>query len=154
MKENPVSKVKRPKEGKARERFLSKNEIGLLLEECRKSQSPYLYPIVLFALTTGARKGEIVGLRWSDVDFVRGIATFRDTKNGETRSVGLDQAVIDCLKSEKAKRVICSPYVFPSSDGKSAAGIRTAWDAVIEKLRRKMSSIIVTLKQQPPHILR
>jgi integrase len=134
LKENPVCKVRRPKEGKARERFLSIKEIALLLEECRKSQSSYLYPIVLFAVTTGARKGEIVGLKWSDIDFVRGIATFRDTKNGETRSVELDQPVIDCLKSEKTKRVIFSQYVFPSSDGKSPAGIRTAWDAVIEKL--------------------
>lgn len=134
LRENPLSKVKRPKEGKARERFLSREEITHLLDECRKSQSPHLYPVVLFAITTGARKGEILGLKWGDVDFVRGIATFRDTKNGETRSVALDQAVIDCLKNEKTKRVVFSQYIFPSYNGKSPAVIRAAWDAVIEKL--------------------
>lgn len=137
IKENPVSKVRRPKEGKARDRYLEKDEITRLLAECRNSQSPYLYAIVLFALATGARKGEILCLTWSDVDFVRGTATFRDTKNGETRTVGLNQTVLDCLKSEKIKRIICSHYIFPSSDGRSPIGIRTAWDQAVERAKLK-----------------
>jgi integrase len=137
IKENPLSKVKRPKEGKARDRYLEKDEITRLLEECRNSQSPYLYAIVLFALATGARKGEILGLKWSDIDFVRGTATFRDTKNGETRTVGLNRSVLDCLKSEKTKRIVCSHYIFPSADGHSPAGIRTGWEQAVERANLK-----------------
>lgn len=137
LKENPISKVKRPKEGKARDRFLEKDEIVCLLAECRNSQSPHLYAIVLFALATAARKGEILGLKWSDVDFVRGTATFRDTKNGETRTVGLNHNILEGLKNEKCKRVVCSHYVFPSSDGHSFADIRTAWDQAVERAKLK-----------------
>ena len=141
IKENPVSKVTRPKEGKARERFLEKDEIIRLLTECRVSQSPHLYPIVLFALTTGARKGEILALKWPDIDFMRATATFHDTKNGDTRTVSLGNALIDCLKEERKKRAVFSLFVFPSADGKKAADIRTAWDKVIEKTGLKNVSL-------------
>ena len=43
IKENPVTKINRPKENKHRERYLEKEEIGRLLEECRKSKSPHHY---------------------------------------------------------------------------------------------------------------
>ncbi|MCE5317111.1 MAG: site-specific integrase [Parachlamydia sp.] len=146
LKDNPVSNVKRPKEGKARERYLDKKEIARLLAECRNSQSPYLYIVVLFALATGARSGEILGLKWNDVDFVRSTATFRDTKNGETRIVSLDPVVVDCLKSQKSKRIISSNYIFPSRDGQSPAGIRTAWDKIIKKFGWKGEVVFHTLR--------
>lgn len=69
LKENPIANINRPKEMKPRERFLDKSEIALLLDACRKSKSPYLYPITLFALATGARKGEILA-RIDDDDMI------------------------------------------------------------------------------------
>lgn len=133
LKENPVSHVKRPKEGKGRVRFLEEDEIMRLLEESRKVKSQHLFPIVLFGVTTGARQGEILGLRWSDVDLVRGVATFRDTKNGENRSVELDPRLLNILKEEKEKRIIPSPYVFPGRMGKPVV-IRGSWDNMIKSL--------------------
>lgn len=132
IKENPVSKITRPKENKHRERYLDKEEIGRLLEECRKSKSPHLYPVTVFALATGARKGEILGLKWEDLDLSRETATFRDTKNGETRTVHLSESVLGCLRGERGKRIMLSEYVFPRSDGKGPADIRTAWERAIE----------------------
>jgi len=131
-KENPVLKITRPKEGKPRKRYLEKDEITTLLSACRKSKSPHLYPVTLFALTTAARKGEILGLKWEDVNFKRNIATFRDTKNGETRSVHLGEQILNCLQEERSKRVIVSEYVFPNLDGTKPADIRTAWDLTIK----------------------
>lgn len=127
-KENPVLKITRPKEGKSRERYLEKEEVSTLLSACRKSKSPHLYPVTLFALTTGARKGEILGLKWEDVNFKRNIATFRDTKNGEMRSVHLSEQILTCLQEERNKRTTISPFVFPNLDGTKPADIRTAWD--------------------------
>ncbi len=89
LKENPVLKITRYKEGKPRERFLSKEEIEALLTICKKSKSPHLYAATLFAVCSGARKGEILGLKWKDLDFARNTATFRDTKNGENRTIPL-----------------------------------------------------------------
>lgn len=132
--ENIALKIRRSKEGKARDRYLEKEEISRLLSACKKSKSPYLHPIVLIALTTCARKGEILSLKWDDIDFKRKKMTFRETKNGETRSVALSDAVIDCLLREQAKRVVPSKYVFPSLDGTKPADFMTSWKKVIKSL--------------------
>jgi integrase len=128
LKENPVSKIARYKEGKPRERFLTKEEIERLLAICKTSKSPHLYAVTLFAICSGARKGEILGLKWKDLDFTRNTATFRDTKNGETRTIPLSPALVRCLLDEKKKRVTLSEYVFSSFDGKQPADIRGAWE--------------------------
>lgn len=131
LKENPLLKISRLREGKARERYLEKEEIARLLEACWQSKSPYLYGIVLFALGTGARRGEIFNLKWEDVDCVRSVATFHETKNGETRTVPLSRSVLECLQQERKRRIVLSPHVFPCVD------IRTAWENVVEKANLK-----------------
>lgn len=146
MKENPVQKIIRPKENKPRERYLEKEEISRLLEVCRKSRSQHLYPITLFALTTGARKGEICNLMWVDVDFFRSTATFRDTKNGESRTVYLSQHIMECLREERSKRTVLSEYVFPSYDGKKPADIRTAWEAAVAQAGLKGNVVFHSLR--------
>ncbi len=89
--------------------------------------------MTLFALSTGARRGEILNLKWKDLNVERQTVTFRETKNGETRTIPLTPLLVNCLLEEKKKRVILSEYVFPSNNGRSPADIRTAWDkAVIE----------------------
>jgi integrase len=132
-KENPVLKITRPKENKSRERFLEKAEIAVLLNACRQSKSPHIFPVTLFALTTGARKGEILGLKWEDVNFKRNTATFRDTKNGETRTVHLSEQILNCLRNEQSKRIILSEFVFPNNEGNKPADIRTGWEAAVKK---------------------
>ncbi len=132
VNENPVLNVRRPRENKARERFLEKHEIECLLGDCSKSKSAYIYPVVFLALATGARKGELLALKWSDIDFARARLTFRDTKNGESRSIHLSKQSMKCLEMEKSKRVIFSEYVFPTRDGKRPADIKTAWEAAVK----------------------
>jgi integrase len=133
LKENPVSNISKYKEGKARDRFLSKEEIEKLLEVCKESKSPHLYAVTLFAVCSGARKGEILGLKWKDLDLDRQIATFRDTKNGETRSVPLHPSLVSHLLKERRLRTVLSEYVFPSQDGKQPADIRGAWENAVKE---------------------
>lgn len=134
IKENPVLKISRPKENKPRERYLDEEEIERLLQSCQNSKSPYLHAIVVFALGTGARKGEILGLKWEDVDFKRSSAIFRVTKNGETRAVYLSEQVVSCLRKQLDRRLVISEYVFPSVDGKRPADIKTAWENVVKEV--------------------
>lgn len=134
IKENPVLKITRPRENKARERYLNKEEIALLLDAARKINSPLLYPVTLFGLATGARKGEIMDLKWEDVDFLRKTATFKNTKNGTNRTVHLSPSLLNCLQEERGKRIVLSEYVFPSGNGRKPGDIRTAWDNVIKVL--------------------
>ncbi|MCU0928863.1 MAG: tyrosine-type recombinase/integrase, partial [Burkholderiaceae bacterium] len=71
---SPCRTVEMRRERNSRVRFLADDERARLLEACRKSRQPKLYLFVLLALTTGARRGEIEGLRWADIDFDRGEA--------------------------------------------------------------------------------
>ena len=66
MDENPVKKVTRPSEADGRVRYLSDHERERLFAECRKSRQKALYPIVLMAINTGMRQGEILNLFWEE----------------------------------------------------------------------------------------
>lgn len=133
IKENPLSNISRFKEGRSRERFLTIEEIEKLLAVCKSIKSPHLYPVTLFAVSTGARRGEILNLKWKDLNIDRQTAVFRETKNGETRTIPLTPLLINCILEEKKKRVILSEYVFPSNDGQSPADIRTAWEKAVKE---------------------
>jgi integrase len=77
---------------------LSDKERERLLRAVRDSDHPHLLPIVLIALTTGARRNEVLGLRWRNVDLKQRRAVIDDTKNGERRSLALVPQVVDELK--------------------------------------------------------
>ncbi len=89
VSENPVANITKFKEPRGRVRFLSDEERTKLLEACKRSDNPYLYTIVILALSTGARKSEILNLKWEHVDFERGQIVLDETKNGERRSIPL-----------------------------------------------------------------
>ena len=91
---NPVQNIRSLPENNARTRFLSGSERSALFEACRNSQWGKLYLLVLLAITTGARKGELINLRWKDLDFDRQTAYVETTKNGEPKVLPLTKDVI------------------------------------------------------------
>ena len=91
---NPVSKIPSLPENNERTRFLSEAERTSLFKACRASKWDKLYLIVLLAITTGARKGEITKLRWNDIDFDRRTAYVATTKNGQPKVLPLTDSVI------------------------------------------------------------
>lgn len=107
---NPVSKVRKPAEGRSRDRRLTDQEWTELEKECRASRNIYLWPAVELAVETGMRQGEILGLDWADVDMKKKFVQLRDTKNGEDRAVPLSPAALTVL--QKMPRSI-SGKVFP-----------------------------------------
>src|SRR5712691_3650160 len=86
---NPLRKIRKPSPGRGRVRFLTEEELPRLLAACRQSRTSLLYPIVVIALSTGARKNEICRLRWPEVDFVQGLLRLVKTKTHIPRSVPL-----------------------------------------------------------------
>jgi integrase len=131
--ENPVRKVCKPKEPRGRVRFLSDDERQRLLAACERSRNPYLYMLVILALATGARYGELMHLHWSDVDLRRGTLTFRDTKNGETRTVPLTGYAHDRLQQHTMVRRLDTTLVFPDTTGKRPHYMRDAWEHTVQK---------------------
>ena len=114
LSDNPTMRVSRLQENRGRTRFLSENEIKRLLAACKKSENKYLYFIVVLALSTGARKTEILTLKWDNVDFERGAIRLDETKNGDQRSLPLEGHAYDLLCELFKNRVIFSDYLFPS----------------------------------------
>lgn len=111
---NPVGDIARKKESRGRTRFLTDAERGALLAACEKSGWSALRPLVLLAITTGARRGELVNLRWADLDLKAGRALVRETKNGEQRTLPLAGKALEALRELKLQNSARSAYVFPA----------------------------------------
>lgn len=114
---NPVGDISRKKESRGRTRFLSDDERARLLKTCGESEWPALRALVLLALTTGARRGELIGLTWADVDVKGGRALVRDSKNGEQRTLPLAGKALEALRGLKLQGSARSGYVFPQPSG-------------------------------------
>lgn len=133
MQENPVLKISKPKILNERTRFLSDEERTRLIKACQESESKGLYPVVILALSTGMRRGEILNLRWSDVDLDRGAILLQTTKNGERRFIPLVGIALDLLKSRHVNQSTNS-LVFPAPHSPSKPiDIRSAWEAALKK---------------------
>src|SRR5215831_984384 len=133
VNENPFHKVSKPKEPRGRVRFLSEDERQRLLDSCQVSRNSSLYTIVILALSTGARRGELLSLHWSDVDLKRGMLTFRKTKNGETRAVPLTGYALDVLAHHTKLCRLDTTLVFPERTGTRPMSIREAWKFTVQR---------------------
>ncbi|HIO72503.1 MAG TPA: site-specific integrase [Flavobacteriales bacterium] len=130
--DNPTLKVKKPKEPKGRVRFLSDDERGRLLKACKESDNTILYPVVVLALSTGARKMEIMNLTWDDVDLHRGMAILNETKNDERRALPITSHALDVLKDLSKIRRLDTNLLFPRADGQKPIELRSAWDKALK----------------------
>lgn len=127
--DNPLRRVKLLKENNARVRYLTDEEREALLAECEG----HLLDIVMVALYTGMRLGEILNLKWQDLDLGRRQITIRETKNGETRHVPIPQPLIAQLGG--IPRQVARPHLFPGRDGDPLKRISTAWDAAVARAK-------------------
>ena len=134
MEDNPMRKVTKPKESRGRVRFLSDDERTRLLKACHESRNAYLYPVVVLALSTGMRQGEIMGLTWDNVDLNRGRAILHETKNDERRAVAITGHVLELLKELSRVRRIDSNFLFPSKGNRSrkSLDLRTPWETTLK----------------------
>lgn len=118
LEQSPVPNVGRRGESKGRRRYLDdddhqgQDERSKLLAACQASPNPDLYPAVMLAITTGMRKGEILSLRWPQIDMRHRVAQLVDTKNNDSRAVPLPPVVIDILKPRRKVRRLDDDRVF------------------------------------------
>jgi len=93
--DNPCAAVKKGREPVGRLRFLDMNEIERLLS----ASSSRMYPILACAIMTGMRRGEMLGLRWENVDIERGVIYLLLTKSGVSREVPISPKLRDILEA-------------------------------------------------------
>lgn len=125
--DNPVRRVRLFRENNQRTRYLESDEIQKLLENCQEN----IKPILIVALNTGMRKGEILNLKWENVDLERGIIYLLDTKNSEKREVIMNGPVKEALS--KLTRHATSPYVFYKEDGAPYKDVRKYYETTLKK---------------------
>ena len=92
---SPIKAVKKFKENNVKERILSASEVGRLLE----AAGPEIRPVLITALNTGMRRGEILSLKWEDVNFVKGFILIENSKSGRSRKVPMNNLVIETLRA-------------------------------------------------------
>jgi integrase len=125
VKETPVKKVKLLKGEVKRVRFLLPDEIQRLLSNC----ADHLKPIVTMALHTGMRKGELLTLKWDQINFDQGIISLMDTKNHERRDIPVNETAKGALESVERK----GEHVFCNGDGHTFANVRRSFDTAVRK---------------------
>jgi integrase len=123
---NPVAQIRKPRLPPGRDRRLEDGEEDRLMEACRAYRSPWLAPVVQIALETGMRLGEIMGLRWPDVNLRSRVARLNDTKNGTRRDVPLSSHAVATL--EALPRSL-DGRVFPIA----AETVKKAYHAAVER---------------------
>lgn len=135
LDDSPMRKVRKPTESRGRVRFLTDDERPRLLKACKESSNPYLYTVVVIALSTGMRKEEIMGLSWDDVDLNKGRAVLHETKNGERRAIAMTGHALELLKELGKVRRIDSRLIFPSKEiaPQKPMDLRTPWETAVKK---------------------
>ncbi len=147
VRDNPARAVTKAKEAPGRVRYLARDELDLLLNgraECvnasdgrtwtvRREPAPALKVYIVAALQTGARRGELLHLRWSDVDMNARTLTFRHTKNGDARSIPLTDTLRAALLALPRPRDADAP-VLPQ---RSPQALSRAFGYLVKRLGLK-----------------
>jgi len=128
---DPARKIKKFREEARKERILTAEESRRLFENA----APSLRLFLIVALNTGMRKGEILGLRWADVDFVKGFirVTDAESKSGRERKIPMNALVFETLRGMDRK----PEFVFMNVEtGKSMGDVRTAFEGACRRAKK------------------
>ena len=136
--DNPVCRVSMEKENNTRVRWLTVEEEQRLLAPA----VPWLRELVVFAIYTGMRMGEILALTWAGVDLFRRTVTVFRSKNGERRTIPVNSTVLNLLKGKYAVRPGKIDIVFHSES-------QTPLDG--SNIRRALTTALDSAKIQDLH---
>jgi integrase len=117
ISDSPVKGIKTRKAVK-RDRFMSANELPRFFASVAKEPNTTISDYFLVALLTGARRANVLGMKWSDIDFNEQIWRIEVTKNGDPQNVTLSPEAASILNQRKLTQQSAhnkSPYVFPGS---------------------------------------
>lgn len=132
---NPCRVLKAPRFDNRVTNPLSKGGIKQLMAVLATWRNEMPVLIIKFALYSGKRKCEILGLKWSDVDMENGFITLRNTKNGSTQSFPLNCRCLEIIN--RARDIRRSSYVFHSRSGNRyyGGGIDKTWRLIRAKAK-------------------
>lgn len=138
LQDHPMRGIAKLPEPRGRVRFLDDAERTRLLEGCQqvRGENNALYLLVVLALSTGARHGELINLRWKDVDLKRRVIILHDTKNKERRVLPLAHHALELITKHHEKRDKATELVFPAPrNSKQPWASRPAWLTALKKAK-------------------
>ncbi len=124
-----VPRIRMERESEGRLRWLTPEEATKLLDACRESRNADLTDLVEFALFTGMRRGEVLGLAWERVDRARGVVLLDVTKSGRRREVPLNGRADAVLARRGSKSA------GPVFGTRRWDHFRTAWDLAVGRAK-------------------
>lgn len=133
----PTTQVRKPRISNSRERRLLPREEELLIASCERSRLSGLSSVVILALETAARQGELLSLDWQDVNLRTGVARLRGEGGGITKSganfreVPLSPRALQILRRQQGRVTRVKGTVF----GLTANSLKKAWTAAVRRAR-------------------
>lgn len=112
-RDNPMQRVAMEKVSNARDRWLTVEEEDRLLA----AAPAWLREVIVFALHTGMRRGEILSLQWQDVDLARSVLVVMKSKNRERRTIPLNARVFELLVKKQPRSGQHGRLAFTTSCG-------------------------------------
>ncbi|RJQ44986.1 MAG: site-specific integrase [Gaiellales bacterium] len=136
---NPVCRISLDRENNQRDRWLTDGEEKRLL----RAAKPWAREVILFALHTGMRLGEILALTWEGVDLFRRTVTVFRSKNGERRTIPVNHTVLELLKDKARKQPNPLNTVFQSQAGTpiDANNLRRAFRSACGEKKAKIENL-------------
>lgn len=127
LAQNPCKLVRRPSPPQGRTRRLEGNEEQILLSAADAGRVRYLRPLIVLAIETGMRRGELLSLRWQHIDLDKRVAHLQMTKNGTSRDVPLSSRAVETLRGIHA---VESHTVFTAAPN----AVRLAWERLTRRV--------------------
>lgn len=129
--ENPAARI-RPNHEKTRKEWIRPDEVPALVGAIKAEPDPWISAFFRMALLTGARKSELLNLKWQAVDLKRRTITFHDTKNKEDHELPLSTEAVKVLRD--LPRSIANPHVFcGQAKGKPIVNPYKPWKRILER---------------------
>jgi integrase len=131
MEESPFRKMRRLffKENNQRTRFLTEEEIKSLLAVEYEGCPKYLKPIIATAIYTGLRKGEILNLKWKNVDLERGLIYVRENKQNHLQVKMVNDDLIDLFMKLPVK----GEYLFHDEEGNPIRDVKRSFQTALRR---------------------
>lgn len=129
LRHNPLGKIKKLKVQNSRNRRLLPEEFEAIEAEATNSRNPHIMRLIRFAIETAMRRGEILRLKWSDIDLKARTLFIPVAKNGHSRTIPLSRQAIAILQELQTAQQRGGDLVFPLSDNAA----KLAWQRLIER---------------------
>lgn len=127
---NPTTGIKKYKE-KSRDRFLRSDELPRFFAALAEEENETARDYIMISLLTGARKSNVLAMKWDEINFSLGEWQIPETKNGDSHRIPLSPAIMEILAHRKT--YANNKYVFPGSGTTGhLADPKKAWQRILK----------------------